>query len=148
MAYGPTVEHTTLVRAANASRDATSWLSPVTIGMSAAAGPSLDRTDSSFAWLRPPIAQRRSPRSPMRAANFSAASLPVKPVAPHSTMSNSESCSMAVLSSHRHALPGSRSFDHLAAGGEAASPPGGSARGALKQQAWRATGLGRPAELP
>ena len=30
MAYGPTVEHTTLVRAAKASMDATSWLSPVT----------------------------------------------------------------------------------------------------------------------
>ena len=56
MAYGPTVEHTTLVRAANASIDGTSWLSPVMIGMSAAAAPSWDRTVSSFDWFTDNIA--------------------------------------------------------------------------------------------
>lgn len=92
MAYGPTTEHTTLARATIASSDAGSWLSAVTMGMSVAFEPSLDCTDSSLAWLRPPIAHRRSPPLPERAAVWCATRRPVEPVAPQTMMLNSLSC--------------------------------------------------------
>src|SRR6266542_3951669 len=88
--YGPTVVMTT--RELSASSRSESW-SPMSARSSgSSAWPSLARTTSSFAGLRPAIAQR----NPGGAfwARYSAVSDPVNPVAPNSTMSYGRSGAM------------------------------------------------------
>src|SRR5438270_1183560 len=84
--YGPTVVITTLARSATAFRDPWSVTSALSSGRSLLRSV---RTCSSFCMLRP--ASAHLVVSGAFCARYSAVSLPVKPVAPNTTTSNSRS---------------------------------------------------------